>query len=117
MIGRNLITLHRFGVERLQTEGWHEPYESRGSRTDLWGTGGEIPPVYPARDEGRSLVADLQELASNHLKLLRSNAGVVSVNCATKLQRRWRVALRSRSAGGGFKPPQAAVGKSHGSEL
>jgi len=27
---------------------WHEPYESRGSRTELWGTGGEIPPVYPA---------------------------------------------------------------------
>ena len=25
-----------------------EPYELRGSRTDLWGTGGEIPPVYPA---------------------------------------------------------------------
>jgi len=24
-----------------------EPYEPRGSRTDLWGTGGEIPPVYP----------------------------------------------------------------------
>jgi hypothetical protein len=28
--------------------GWHEPYESRGSRTDLWATGGEIPPVDPA---------------------------------------------------------------------
>ena len=31
------------------------------------------------RDEGRSLGADLQELASNHLKLLWSNARVVSV--------------------------------------
>ena len=49
MTGRNLIVLRRFGVVRLQAEGWHEPYESRGSRTDLWGTGGEIPPVYPAR--------------------------------------------------------------------
>ena len=35
-------------AERLQEGGWHEPYELRGSRTDLWGTGGEIPLVYPA---------------------------------------------------------------------
>jgi hypothetical protein len=35
-------------AKRPQEEGWHEPYESRGSCTDLWGTGGEIPPVYPA---------------------------------------------------------------------
>ncbi len=33
---------------RWFANGWHEPYESRGSRTDLWGTGGAIPPVYPA---------------------------------------------------------------------
>jgi hypothetical protein len=32
-----------------------------------------------ARDEGRPLGADLQELASNHLKLLWSKATVVSV--------------------------------------
>ena len=64
----------------------------------------------------RPLGAGLQELASNRLKLLWLRARVVSVNCATKLQRRWREALRSRPAGGGFKPPQAAVGKSHGSE-
>ena len=50
MTGRNPITLCRPGAERPQEEGWHEPYESRGSRTDLWGTGGEIPPVYPAMD-------------------------------------------------------------------
>jgi hypothetical protein len=69
-----------------------------------------------AKDEGRPLGAGLQEQASNHLKLHRSRAVVVSVNCATKLQRRWREALRSRPTGGGFKPPQAAVVKSHGSE-
>ncbi len=46
------------------------------------------------RDEGRSLGAGLQEQASNHLKLLWSKARVVSVNCATKLQRRWRKALQ-----------------------
>ena len=40
--------LCRFVAARLQGHGWHEPYESRDSRTDLWGTGGEIPPVYPA---------------------------------------------------------------------
>ncbi|GFP37527.1 hypothetical protein HKBW3S44_01207, partial [Candidatus Hakubella thermalkaliphila] len=44
----NPIALCRLVAERLQAEGWHEPYELRGSRTDLWGTGGEIPPVYPA---------------------------------------------------------------------
>ncbi len=40
--------LCRLEVERLQENSWHEPYELRGSRTVLWGTGGEIPPVYPA---------------------------------------------------------------------
>ena len=40
--------LCRRETARSQAEGWQEPYESRGSRTDLRGTGGEIPPVYPA---------------------------------------------------------------------
>jgi len=40
--------LRRLEPARFQEDGWHEPYESRGSRTVLWGTGGEIPPVYPA---------------------------------------------------------------------
>jgi hypothetical protein len=31
------------------TVGRHEPYESRGSRADLWGPAGEIPAGYPAR--------------------------------------------------------------------
>jgi hypothetical protein len=39
--------LHRLETVRFQADGWQEPYESRGSRTDLWETGGEIPPVYP----------------------------------------------------------------------
>ena len=39
--------LRRLGIERFQEDGWQEPYESRGSRTVLRGTGGEIPPVYP----------------------------------------------------------------------
>jgi len=39
--------LHRLETARFQEKGWQEPYESRGSRTVLWGTGGEIPPVYP----------------------------------------------------------------------
>ena len=46
--GRSQFSLCRCEAERLHAEGSHEPYESRGSRTDLWGTGGEIPPVYPA---------------------------------------------------------------------
>ena len=68
------------------------------------------------RDGGRSSGVDMQVKVPNRLKLLWSKVMVVSVDCATKLQRRWREALRSRPAGGGFKPPQAAVGKSHGSE-
>ena len=36
-----------FETVRFQVEGWQEPCESRGSRTDLWGRGGEIPLRYP----------------------------------------------------------------------
>ncbi len=32
MTGRNPIALCRLGAERPQEEGWHEPYEPRGSR-------------------------------------------------------------------------------------
>ena len=39
--------LRRLETVRFQENGWQEPCESRGSRTDLRGTGGEIPPVYP----------------------------------------------------------------------
>ena len=46
--GRKRSSLRRPETERFEEHGWHEPYESRGSRTDLWGTGGEIPPVYPS---------------------------------------------------------------------
>ena len=41
-------TLCCFVAARLQGGDWHEPYESRDSRTDLWATGGETPPVDPA---------------------------------------------------------------------
>ena len=44
--------LRRLEIVRFQAEGWQEPYESRGSRTDLRGTGGEIPPVYPTPNFG-----------------------------------------------------------------
>ena len=37
----------RLEIARFQEDGWQEPCESRGSCTVLWGTGGEIPPVYP----------------------------------------------------------------------
>ena len=46
--GRSEFSLRRFEAVMFQRYGWHEPYESRGSRTVLWGTGGENPPVYPA---------------------------------------------------------------------
>jgi hypothetical protein len=69
-----------------------EPYDGKLSRTVLRGEEGRKPLALPGplfqlvsaprsctRDEGRPLGADLQELASNHLKLLWSNARVVSV--------------------------------------
>jgi len=34
-------------IARFQENGWQEPYESRGSRTDLWERGGEIPLRHP----------------------------------------------------------------------
>ena len=40
--------LRRLETVRFQEDGWQEPCESRGSRTVLRGTGGEIPPVYAA---------------------------------------------------------------------
>ena len=39
--------LRRLETVRFQENGWQEPCESRDSCTDLRGTGGEIPPVYP----------------------------------------------------------------------
>jgi hypothetical protein len=45
-----IFFLRRLETERFQENGWQEPYESRGSRTVLWGTGGEIPPVYQTQD-------------------------------------------------------------------
>ncbi len=47
--------LRRLETARFQEKGWQEPYESRGSRTVLWGTGGEIPPVYSATNLRRLL--------------------------------------------------------------
>ena len=41
--------MRRLETVRSQEEGWQEPCESRDSSMDLWGTGGEIPPVYPTR--------------------------------------------------------------------
>jgi hypothetical protein len=41
--------LRQLETVRFQENGWQEPYESRGSRGVLRGTGGEIPPVYPTQ--------------------------------------------------------------------
>jgi hypothetical protein len=42
--------LRRLEIVRFQENGWQEPYESRGSRTDLWERGGEIPPRHPTME-------------------------------------------------------------------
>ena len=41
--------MRRLETVRTQEEGWQEPCESGGSRTDLWERGGEIPLRYPTR--------------------------------------------------------------------
>ena len=46
MTGRNPIDLYRLAAERPQEEGWHEPYELRGSRTDLWGVRREAHKIW-----------------------------------------------------------------------
>jgi hypothetical protein len=45
--GRNTFFLCGVRPKGLATNGLHEPYELRGSCTDLWGAGGETPPAYP----------------------------------------------------------------------
>ena len=39
--------LRRLETVRFHENGGQEPYESRGSRTDLWGRGSETPLCYP----------------------------------------------------------------------
>ncbi|NIS69032.1 MAG: hypothetical protein GTO12_08775 [Proteobacteria bacterium] len=45
-MGGASFSLCRLDAVRHQEKGWQEPYELRGSRTVLGGTGGESPPVY-----------------------------------------------------------------------
>ena len=68
--------LRRLEAERLQEYGWQEPYESRGSRTVLRGTGGEIPPVYPTQ---KRRIIKKQDLTFVGLSLLQS-ATVAVIN-------------------------------------
>ena len=42
--------MRRLETERFHENGWHEPYESRDSRTELWERGGEIPLRHPTLD-------------------------------------------------------------------
>ncbi len=55
--------MRRLETVRTQEEGWQEPCESGGSRTDLWERGGEIPLRYPTQnlmlndDNGKSEIA------------------------------------------------------------
>jgi hypothetical protein len=52
-LGGASFSPRRLGAVRRQENGWQEPYELRGSRTVLGGTGGEIPPVYSTMQQGR----------------------------------------------------------------
>ena len=48
--------LRRLEIARSKEECRQEPCESRGSRTVLRGTGGEIPPVYPTLKIGQFVI-------------------------------------------------------------
>jgi hypothetical protein len=48
--------LRRLETVRSQEKGWQEPCESRGSRTDLWERGGEIPPRHPTLTRPSSVI-------------------------------------------------------------
>ena len=63
--------LRRLETVRFQADGWQEPYESRGSRTVAWGTGGEIPPVYPTK--GNLLKS--RNVLGLHYKSLKKSCG------------------------------------------
>ena len=45
---RDLHARVHCGSYRCADAGWHEPYESRGSRADLWEPVGAIPAGYPS---------------------------------------------------------------------
>ncbi len=61
--------LRRLETARSQEDGWQEPYESRGSRTDLWGRGGEIPLRYPTPNlhQDKILTKSLYRIKSNFI--------------------------------------------------
>ncbi len=59
--------LRRPETVRSQEEGWQEPCESRGSRTDLWERGGEIPLRYPTVPQ-----VDLKLRVARYLKNLKA---------------------------------------------
>jgi hypothetical protein len=64
--------LPKLDTVRFQDECWQEPCESRGSRTDLWGRGGEIPLRYPTLQSliGGFLDKDLVLLLHNITKAM-----------------------------------------------
>jgi hypothetical protein len=57
--------LHRLGSERFQEQGWQEPYDSRDSRTVLWGL--EVKLLRPTR---RCIFSYLLNIADIFFKTL-----------------------------------------------
>ena len=117
---------------------WHpdqavQPAQERCSCTASDGTIADGPSVRPGLATGdiddasctmlRSATPAHWAISIQLLCLERSNAGAavcceraVPVRDGTELYRRWGTAPRSRPAGAGFKPPQAARVKSPGGE-
>ena len=56
----------------------HEPYELRGSRTVLWGSGGAIPPLYPAPANAIFELTDFRESLGGTL-MVQSASGTGGV--------------------------------------
>ena len=60
------FSLRRLEAAKPQAEGWQEPCESRGSRTELWEPGSEIPLGYPTHQSNTFQVFGIPLLYQYH---------------------------------------------------
>ena len=66
-LGGTGILWRILGTMRSQEESWQEPCESRGSRTDLWERGGEVPPRHPTNRLAMKMLTTTSWLSSKRL--------------------------------------------------
>ena len=74
--GRSRHSPRRLEFERTRGKGWHEPYESRGSRTDLWGAGAGLPGGLSVLSKRGRDLGSLKELGRFHEFCLWLKGGI-----------------------------------------